>query len=85
MDGRVRILFFSTAREAVGRASLARTVAAEGTRLGALVDALGLEFPRLRPVMRASRWVVNGEYSSGRDALVRPGDEVAIHPPYSGG
>jgi len=82
---RVRVLLFSTAREAVGRADLARPIAPGGTPLRTFLDALSLEFPRLRKVLGASRFVVNGEYVAGRDLVVRSGDEIAIHPPYSGG
>jgi molybdopterin converting factor small subunit len=81
----VRILLFATAREAVGAAALDREVPSDGRPVGALLDSLGAEYPALRPVLRHARIVRNGRYVSGRAGRVRPGDEVAIHPPYSGG
>jgi molybdopterin converting factor small subunit len=82
---RVRILLFSTAREAVGRAGLERPVPPKGAPLDDVLEGLVREFPRLRRILSASRYVVNGEYARDGRAVVRPGDEVAIHPPYSGG
>jgi molybdopterin converting factor small subunit len=81
----VRILLFATAREAVGASQVEREVPAGGEAIGSLVDRLVGEFPRLRPVARAARFVRNGEYVRGAKVRVRPGDEIAIHPPYSGG
>ena len=85
MNPTVRVLLFSTAREAVGRPELRRSVEAEGVELSALLDGLTREYPKLGPVLGVSRSVVNGEYVRGKGNRIRPGDEVAIHPPYSGG
>lgn len=85
MAAPVHLLFFAAAREAVGRPRLERAVDAEGIALERLLDELVQEYPRFGRVLHASRVVVNGAYLKARDVRVRPGDEVAIHPPYSGG
>ncbi|MCI4330532.1 MAG: MoaD/ThiS family protein [Thermoplasmata archaeon] len=85
MAGTVRVLLFASAREAVGSSQLQPKVEPAGIGLTELVERLGLEFPRLRPVLRVSRLVVNGEYIGSKHVTLRAGDEVAIHPPYSGG
>jgi molybdopterin converting factor small subunit len=81
----VRVLFFASAREAVGRASVVRTVPADGAGLTEFLDELAGTYPRLREVLRISRIVRNGEFVARRMGRVAPGDEIAIHPPYSGG
>ncbi len=85
MPGPVRILLFATARQAVGRPHLDRPVPAGGVAVDALVDDLAREFPELAVVLRSARYFRNGRVlRPGRDR-VYPGDEFAIHPPYSGG
>lgn len=81
----VRLLLFGPARSAVGRAVLDRALPAEGERLGDLIARLGSEYAALRPVLKASRLVVNGRYAKDPSVRLHDGDEVAIHPPYSGG
>lgn len=81
----VRVLLFATAREAVGRAELLREVPAGGVSVAAFLSELLREFPQLAPATRGSRFVVNGEYVRGRSGRLVPGDEFAIHPPFSGG
>lgn len=82
---RVRVLLFATAREAVGRAALSRPMDAGGTSLEEFLRTLRTEFPRLGPVLRTSRIFRNGELVRSATGTVAPGDEIAIHPPYSGG
>jgi molybdopterin converting factor small subunit len=81
----VRVLFFATARTAVGRPSVDWPVPPGGIAADALARALVGAYPRLGPVLRGSRWVLNGRYLRGRTARIRPGDEFAVHPPYGGG
>ena len=85
MADRVRVLLFATAREAVGRSSLSHPVPSGGIGLDELLEDLATEHPRLRPVLRISRIVRNGEFLRGRGVRIDSGDEIAIHPPYSGG
>jgi sulfur-carrier protein len=81
----VRVLFFATAREAVGSASVEREVPADGSTLEAVLSSVVDEHPRLELVLKGSRLVRNGRYVSSPQTRVRPGDEIAVHPPYSGG
>lgn len=85
MAGRIRIVLFAQAREAVGRARLERAAPEDGIAAAHLLEELVAEFPRLARVLARSRLVVNGEYVQGRSTTLRAGDELAIHPPYSGG
>ena len=91
MDGRRRVargvtlLFFATAREAVGTSGLVWSVPPDGADVADVLAAVGRAHPRLIPVLRSSRLVLNGRYLAHGKARVAPGDELAIHPPYSGG
>jgi molybdopterin converting factor small subunit len=81
----VTVLLFASAREAVGRSRLDWPVPKGGLAAEDLVRRLGDEYPRLRPTLKASRFVRNGQYLEDLATRVRPGDEFAIHPPYGGG
>lgn len=81
----VNVLFFASARHAVGHSRLDWPVPRGGMSAEALVRALGDEYPRLRPTLEASRFVRNGQYLEDLRTRVRPGDEFAVHPPYGGG
>jgi len=82
---RATVLLFATARLAVGRAELRWTVEEQGVSVGSLLRALGQRYPKLTPILRSSRFVLNGRYVANRATRVRPGDEFAVHPPYGGG
>ncbi|MGA9839556.1 MAG: MoaD/ThiS family protein [Thermoplasmata archaeon] len=81
----VRILFFATARTAVGQAELAWPVPSEGVSARELTRSLAAAYPALAPTLRISRFVRNGRYLRGLTSRIRPGDEFAVHPPYGGG
>jgi MoaD family protein len=81
----VRVVLFATAREAVGVSSIDREVPARGSTIEAVLADLAKEHPRLKPVLKSSRFLRNGRYVEGAAARIRPGDEIAVHPPYSGG
>jgi molybdopterin converting factor small subunit len=85
MAGVIRVLLFGPAREAVGRSSLDWPVPASGSTLQEALRELGEAYPKLRPVVDRSRWVVNEHFVTDRATQLRAGDELAIHPPYSGG
>ena len=85
MPGEVRILLFGPARAAVGRPALDRALGPALGTVGDVVDGLGDEFPALRPVLRTSRFALNGRYGADRATRLVDGDELAVHPPYSGG
>ncbi len=85
MTGSITVLFFATAREATGRARIDRPVDAVGIAAERLVEELSREYPKLVPILKESRWVLNGDYIRKTHVVLRRGDEFAIHPPYSGG
>lgn len=85
MAASVRVLLFATAREAVGRRELRLPVNGEGETATAVLSRLAARYPRLTAVTRGCRLVVNGRFIESGAVVVRPGDEFAVHPPYSGG
>ena len=85
MPGSVRVLFFAAAREAVGRSTMELPVKAEGASATELLTPLVRTHPALGRLLPACRLVHNGEFARGRRFVCRPGDELAVHPPYSGG
>jgi molybdopterin converting factor small subunit len=85
MASRATVLLFATARQAVGKPELAWPVEPPGVPVGSLVRALGASYPKLAPILKHCRFVLNGRYVASRATRVRPGDEFAIHPPYGGG
>lgn len=81
----VRLLFFAGAREAAGCPELRLSVPRAGLTTRELLVRVRARYPGMARVLRASRVVRNGEYVAGEGERIVPGDEVAIHPPYSGG
>jgi molybdopterin converting factor small subunit len=81
----VRIRLFATARQAVGRAVLERSVPTGGLSARRIVDDLAAEYPALRRLLAASRFLRNDRYLTDLSERVRPGDEFSVHPPYGGG
>ncbi len=82
----MQIRLFATAREAVGVGELAWPVPDGGIALGSLLDQLGGRYRKLKPILPGCRFFVNGELVTqpGRRRIA-PDDELAVHPPYSGG
>ncbi|MCI4329215.1 MAG: MoaD/ThiS family protein [Thermoplasmata archaeon] len=85
MPAQVRVHLFATAREAVGAGELRWEIPGNGSTLTELLARLSEAHPRLLPILPGSRLLVNGQYVRPSGTRVRDGDEVAIHPPYSGG
>ena len=85
MPRTVRVRLFATARVVVGRPVLTWPVAESGIPAHDLVAELGEAYPRLRPTLRISRFLRNDRYLARLDEVLRPGDELAVHPPYGGG
>ena len=85
MRHRVRVLLFATARQAAGRGELEYEVPPEGISVGALLARLTDDHPGLGRIVPHARLLRNGEYLRGGAGTLRPGDEFAVHPPYSGG
>jgi molybdopterin converting factor small subunit len=85
MASSVRVLLFATAREAAGVSEIRQPVGVDGVEVAQLLEELISRYPRLEGVLRTARLVRNGEYLAGPGGRLRPGDEFAIHPPFSGG
>lgn len=82
-DTKVRVAYFAAARELCGRSEDEVPLEAP-TSARVFVEQLGQRHPRLGPLAHRMRLAINGELADG-DALVRPGDEVAVLPPVAGG
>ncbi|MGI0140536.1 MAG: MoaD/ThiS family protein [Thermoplasmata archaeon] len=85
MPRRLRVLLFAGAREAVGASELAWEVPFAGATVREVLATLEQRYPKLGPICAHARFLVNSQYVRGTGGTVRPGDELAIHPPYSGG
>ena len=81
----VVVRLYAAAREAAGTDRLEVPISSPRGTLGAVLDRLIAEYPALAPLLPHCRFARNGTYVRGRAAAVRPGDEIAVHPPYSGG
>jgi MoaE-MoaD fusion protein len=78
---RVGVRLFAALRE---EASSSR-VEAEGSTVGEVVDALCARYgARFAMIARSGTVVLDGERAAP-DARLRPGDEIAMLPPVSGG
>ena len=81
----VTVRLYAQARTAAGSARLTLDVPPNGLAMSAFLAALASARPGLRPVLGTCRVAVNDAYVEASEARIRPGDDVAIHPPYSGG
>jgi molybdopterin converting factor small subunit len=79
------VLLFATARTAVGRSRLEWPVPTDGIPARDLLRALTAQHPPLERIVRTSRILRNGEVVRHLSERIRPGDELAVHPPYGGG
>ncbi len=77
------VRLFGPAREAVGAAEVALSLAPPATA-GAVVASLARLHPALAPLLPRSRVAVNRAYVEAA-ARLHPGDEIAIIPPVGGG
>jgi molybdopterin synthase catalytic subunit len=80
---KVRVFFFATLRSLAGRREVELEVS-EAASVAALKARLAEQFPEIAPHLAACLAAVNREYTT-EDSLVRPGDELALFPPVSGG
>ncbi|MHB1435395.1 MAG: MoaD/ThiS family protein [Thermoplasmata archaeon] len=85
MSRPIRVRGFATARTALGDRSREIPAPPEGLKLGRLLATLVAEYPRLGPLLPSCRIFLNEELIRSTAIRVRPGDEIALHPPYSGG
>src|SRR5258705_10055790 len=77
----IRVLFFGMLKDLAGRASDALTLPEDAT-LGDVLQHYEQAIPR--ELIASIAMSVNQEYAAP-DARLRPGDEVALLPPVSGG
>jgi molybdopterin synthase sulfur carrier subunit len=78
----INILAFGIAKEILGAASRQIVLGSE-IDVTSLKSVLQKQYPRLSG-LTSFAIAVNGEYAR-EDKLIRPGDEIAIIPPVSGG
>jgi molybdopterin converting factor small subunit len=81
----VTVLLFAQAREAVGHSRLSLPVPSRSWSVQDLLAQLTDTYPKLGAILPRSRLALNGTFLNGRTPTLSPGDELAIHPPYSGG
>lgn len=80
---RLGVRLFAAFRERAGT-SLVEVDVPDGASAGAIMDAVVAAAPGLAGAIAAARPVMNQEFVD-RETPVRPGDEVALLPPVSGG
>lgn len=81
--GEVRLVLFAAAREAAGCSSASLAVSDLATLLAAASNRFGEQFSAVLATSRV--WVNGDEPADGLATRLRPGDEVAVLPPVSGG
>ncbi len=79
----VQVIFLGPSRSFAGTGS-AEVAVADGANVGALRQALSDRFDSLAPALPTIRFAVNNSFVED-DAVLNPGDEVALIPPVSGG
>jgi MoaE-MoaD fusion protein len=79
----VRVLFFGVLKDLAGKSSDSLDLPEHAT-LGDILTHYGEAIPRLRDAAASLAMSVNQEYA-GPGTRLRPGDEVALLPPVSGG
>ena len=82
MQMKINILAFGIAKEIVG-SQLTTAELADGLRVQQLKNDLEEQYPKLKQ-LTSFMIAVNGVYATP-DAVIKPGDEVALIPPVSGG
>lgn len=81
--GVVRVLFFAALREKIGVREIALDVSG-AVSCNELLDQLVEDYPPVAAYRSTLRIAVNKTYV-GSTAVIRPGDEVAVITPVSGG
>ena len=80
---RIRVLFFGVLKDLAGKASDSLDLAEDAT-LGDVLTYYQQSIPRLKETAHSLAMSVNQEYA-GPATRLKPGDEVALLPPVSGG
>ncbi len=79
----IRVLFFGMLKDLAGRSSDSLELP-ESATLHDLLSHYLLQIPRLKPIAASLAMSINQEYAPPESQL-KPGDEVALLPPVSGG
>jgi molybdopterin synthase catalytic subunit len=79
----VTVLLFASLRDATGLSSLDVEVR-DLTTIEQVYESLTFKYPRLKLFRHNLLIALNEEYADW-DSLVKPGDEIALFPPVSGG
>ncbi len=80
---RIKVKFFASYREAIGRAGLDVEVK-DDTNISGLLEQLKQDHPGLGALTENLIVSVNREYAA-YDTILKDGDDVALLPPVSGG
>ena len=80
---KIRVRFFASYREIVGRREM-ETEVPQGARVSYVLADLIKDYPALSEVAAISRFVVNQEFASP-DTMLKENDEVVFVPPVAGG
>jgi len=83
MEMEVQVRLFATLKDRAGREMIAVRLPG-GASVADLLRAVAEAYPVLRPYLPSAVVAVNHEFAFPEDPL-RPGDEVALFPPVSGG
>jgi molybdopterin converting factor subunit 1 len=80
---KVSLLLFASLRDAIGERSLCMELA-DGSTVADLKHRLGIEYPRVEPLLATVVCAIDDDYVGFEEAL-HDGAEVALIPPVSGG
>ncbi len=79
----VTVKFFGAAADLAGTREAEMPVR-EGSTLGDLWNEIAIRHPEIVPMKDSLAYAINDEYARWTDP-VKPGDEIALLPPVSGG
>lgn len=82
VNGTINVLYFAQVAETMGTRQETRPLDQE-IQAGAWLDELAGSFPALQPASRL-KLAINQQHAD-RNAMIRPGDEVAVFEPVTGG
>jgi molybdopterin converting factor small subunit len=80
---RIKVCFYSYFQDLAGCSEMSQESPA-GSTLGALVEQLVSQFPKLAPMQKSMLLAVGVEYQKP-SYILREGDEVSLFPPVQGG
>ncbi len=79
----IQIRLFATLKDRIGREIISVQIP-DGASVADLLQAVAETYPALQPYLSSTVVAINHEFAFPEDGL-RPGDEVALFPPVSGG